>query len=75
MLGIIGTNGAGKSTFLKAVSGIMVPTEGWVSVKSNVAALLELSSGFDPDLTVRENTYLRGALLGYSPIWAQKGFW
>ena len=66
MLGIIGTNGAGKSTLLKAVSGIMVPTEGSVSVNGNIAALLELSSGFDPDLTVRENTYLRGALLGYT---------
>ena len=66
MLGIIGTNGAGKSTLLKAVSGIMVPTEGWVNVKGTIAALLELASGFDPDLTVRENTYLRGALLGYT---------
>ena len=66
MLGIIGTNGAGKSTFLKAVSGIMVPTEGWISTKGNIAALLELSSGFDADLTVRENAYLRGALLGYT---------
>lgn len=66
MLGIIGTNGAGKSTLLKAISGIMVPTEGWVEVRGNIAALLELSSGFDPDLTVRENTYLRGALLGYT---------
>ena len=66
MLGIIGSNGAGKSTLLKAVSGIMVPTEGWVEVKGTIAALLELSSGFDPDLTVRENTYLRGALLGYT---------
>lgn len=66
MLGIIGTNGAGKSTLLKAVSGIMVPTEGSIQVQGRVAALLELTSGFDPDLTVRENTYLRGALLGYS---------
>ena len=66
MLGIVGTNGAGKSTLLKAISGIMVPTEGWVNVKGSIAALLELSSGFDPDLTVRENTYLRGALLGYT---------
>ena len=66
MLGIIGTNGAGKSTLLKAISGIMVPTEGWVEVRGSIAALLELSSGFDPDLTVRENTYLRGALLGYT---------
>lgn len=66
MLGIVGTNGAGKSTLLKAVSGIMVPTEGHIEVNGTVAALLELTSGFDGDLTVRENTYLRGALLGYT---------
>ncbi len=66
MLGIVGTNGAGKSTLLKAVSGIMIPTEGTVRVHGKVAALLELASGFDGDLTVRENTYLRGALLGYT---------
>ena len=66
MLGIIGTNGAGKSTLLKAVSGIMVPTEGWVECRGKIAALLELGSGFDGDLTVKENTYLRGALLGYT---------
>ena len=66
MLGIIGTNGAGKSTLLKAVSGIMVPTEGGVDARGKIAALLELASGFDSDLTVRENTYLRGALLGYT---------
>ncbi len=66
MLGIIGTNGAGKSTLLKAVAGIMEPTEGWVHREGNVAALLELASGFDRELTVRENTYLRGALLGYT---------
>ena len=66
MLGIIGKNGAGKSTLLKAVSGVLVPTEGTVHVKGNIAALLELTTGFDGDLTVRENTYLRGALLGYT---------
>ena len=66
MLGIIGANGAGKSTLLKAVSGIMVPTEGWVDGRGKIAALLELASGFDGDLTVRENAYLRGALLGYT---------
>ena len=66
MLGIIGSNGAGKSTLLKAVSGIMVPTKGSVSVQGKIAALLELTSGFDPDLTVHENAYLRGALLGYT---------
>ncbi|MBQ2949323.1 MAG: ABC transporter ATP-binding protein [Clostridia bacterium] len=66
MLGIIGANGAGKSTLLKAISGIMVPTSGSISVKGKIAALLELTSGFDSDLTVRENTFLRGALLGYT---------
>lgn len=66
MLGIIGTNGAGKSTLLKAISGIMEPTEGKVERKGTIAALLELASGFDGDLTVRENTYLRGAMLGYT---------
>ena len=66
MLGIIGTNGAGKSTLLKAISGIMVPTEGSVSCNGKIAALLELGSGFDGDLTVKENTYLRGAMLGYT---------
>lgn len=66
MLGIIGTNGAGKSTLLKAISGIMTPTEGYVDCRGKIAALLELGSGFDGDLTVRENTYLRGAMLGYT---------
>lgn len=66
MLGIIGTNGAGKSTLLKAVSGIMEPTHGSVRREGTIAALLELASGFDGDLTVRENTYLRGAMLGYT---------
>ena len=66
MLGIIGTNGAGKSTLLKVVSGIMEPTEGYVRREGSIAALLELGSGFDGDLTVRENTYLRGAMLGYT---------
>ena len=66
MLGIIGTNGAGKSTLLKAVSGIMVPSKGCVKREGKIAALLELASGFDGDLTVKENAYLRGALLGYT---------
>lgn len=72
MLGIIGTNGAGKSTLLKAVSGIMVPTEGNMEINGSIAALLELASGFDPDLTVQENTYLRGAMLGYTRSFMDK---
>lgn len=66
MLGVIGSNGAGKSTLLKTVSGIMVPTEGHMEVNGRIAALLELTAGFDGELTVRENTYLRGAMLGYT---------
>lgn len=66
MLGIIGTNGAGKSTLLKAVTGIMEPTCGTIFRKGNVSALLELASGFDGNLTVKENAYLRGAMLGYT---------
>lgn len=66
MLGIIGANGSGKSTLLKAVSGIIEPTKGRIIREGKVTALLELVSGFDPDLSVRENTYLRGALLGYT---------
>lgn len=66
MLGIIGTNGAGKSTLLKAVTGIMEPTKGRVVRRGSIAALLELASGFDGELTVKENAYLRGAMLGYT---------
>ena len=66
MLGIIGSNGAGKSTLLKAIAGIMLPSKGYVKTQGNIAALLELASGFDNDMTVKENVYLRGALLGYT---------
>lgn len=66
MLGIIGTNGAGKSTLLKAISGVMEPLEGYISHTGKISSLLELGGGFEMKLSVRDNTYLRGALLGYS---------
>ena len=66
VLGIIGHNGAGKSTVLKVISGILKPTSGSVSVHGNIVPMLELGSGFDFDLTGRENIFLNGAILGYS---------
>ena len=66
VLGIVGNNGAGKSTLLKVISGILKPTEGSVQVFGNVVPMLELGSGFDFDLTGRENIFLNGAILGYS---------
>ena len=65
-LGLIGRNGAGKSTVLKIISGILKPTEGSVVSHGNVVPMLELGSGFDMDLTGRENIFLNGAILGYS---------
>lgn len=66
VLGIIGHNGAGKSTLLKVISGILKPTEGSVQVNGTIVPMLELGSGFDFDLTGRENVFLNGAILGYS---------
>ena len=66
VLGIIGHNGAGKSTLLKVISGILKPTNGHVTVNGTVVPMLELGSGFDFDLTGRENIFLNGAILGYS---------
>lgn len=65
-LGLIGRNGAGKSTMLKLISGILKPTEGSVSIYGSIVPMLELGSGFDMDLTGRENIFLNGAILGYS---------
>lgn len=66
LLGIIGSNGSGKSTMLKVLAGIMPPTKGSINVKGTIAPLLELGAGFDGELTVKENVYLRGAMLGYT---------
>jgi len=66
VVGLVGHNGAGKSTMLKVLSGIFKPTEGSVTVRGNIAPMLELGSGFDWELTGRENIYLNGSILGYS---------
>lgn len=63
---IVGSNGSGKSTILKIISGIFKPTSGEVVVNGSVAPLIELGTGFDMELTARENIFLNGAVLGYS---------
>src|SRR5215213_5902984 len=63
-VGIIGQNGAGKSTILKLLYNITAPTKGRISINGRLAALIEVASGFHPDLTGRENVYLNGSLLG-----------
>lgn len=74
VLGIIGHNGAGKSTLLKVISGIMKPSTGSVEVHGNVVPMLELGSGFDYDMTGRENIYLNGAILGYSKEFLESNY-
>ena len=66
LLGIIGSNGSGKSTLLTAIAGVMDPSEGKIVTQGKIAAILELSAGFDEELNATENIFLRGAMLGYS---------
>lgn len=65
-VGLVGTNGSGKSTMLKVIAGVLEPTSGNCIVRGNIAPLIELGAGFDYELTARENIYLNGALLGYT---------
>ena len=66
VVGLVGTNGSGKSTMLKIIAGVLEPSEGTCTVRGNIAPLIELGAGFDPELTARENIYLNGSLLGYT---------
>lgn len=74
VVGIIGRNGAGKSTLLKMISGILKPTKGRIQVNGNIVPMLELGSGFDYDLSGRENVFLNGAILGYSKDFLESKF-
>lgn len=72
--GIIGSNGSGKSTILKAISGIMKPYEGSIKVNGSIAPLIELGAGFDQEMTARENIFLNGCILGHSKKFMQEHF-
>ena len=72
--GLIGTNGSGKSTMLKAISGILRPHKGSITVRGSVAPLIELGAGFDPELTARENIFLNGCVLGHTEKFMQEHF-
>ena len=74
ILGIVGYNGAGKSTLLKVISGIIRQTEGKLEVNGRISPLIELGSGFDMDLTARENVFLNGYILGYSKKFLKENF-
>lgn len=74
ILGIVGFNGAGKSTMLKILAGVLKPTNGKVIVNGSVAPLIEVGAGFDPELTAKENIFLNGAILGHSRKFLQQHF-
>ena len=72
--GLIGTNGSGKSTMLKAISGILAPYKGSITVNGSVAPLIELGAGFDQELTARENIFLNGCVLGHTEKFMKEHF-
>ena len=72
--GLIGVNGSGKSTLLKAITGILKPYKGTVKVRGEIAPMIELGAGFDPEMTARENIFLNGAVLGHSREYMEEHF-
>ena len=74
VVGLIGSNGAGKSTMLKIVAGVLKPTKGSISSYGNICPMIELGAGFDMDLTARENIFLNGAVMGYSRAFIESKF-
>lgn len=73
-VGLVGTNGSGKSTMLKIIAGVLEATEGTCTVRGTIAPLIELGAGFDIELTARENIYLNGSLLGYRKEFIDENF-
>ena len=74
VVGLIGSNGAGKSTMLKVVAGVLKPTKGSVTAYGNICPMIELGAGFDNELTARENIFLNGAIMGYSKAFIESKF-
>ena len=74
VFGIVGLNGSGKSTLLKVISGILKPTKGTVKTVGTISPMIELGAGFDMDLTARENIFLNGAVLGFTPKYIREKF-
>ena len=74
VVGLIGSNGAGKSTTLKLVAGVLKPTQGTIAAYGNVCPMIELGAGFDMDLTARENIFLNGSVMGYSKAFLESKF-
>lgn len=74
VFGLIGLNGAGKSTLLKLVAGVMKPTTGTIQVEGSIAPMIELGTGFDPDLTAKENVFMNGAVLGYNAAYMRERY-
>ncbi len=72
--GLVGSNGSGKSTMLKAISGILKPYKGSITVNGSVAPLIELGAGFDSELTARENIFLNGCILGHTEQFMKEHF-
>ena len=72
--GLVGLNGSGKSTLLKVIAGVYKPSEGSCTVHGSIAPLIELGAGFDMDLTARENIYLNGTVLGFTPSYLDEKF-
>ena len=74
VFGVMGLNGAGKSTLLKIIAGVFRPTTGSVTVRGELAPLLELGAGFDPEFSARDNIFLNGAMFGHPPRFMEKKY-